>query len=193
MLASRRARRFQHEIGVAQRLCHHRLDHLPTRREFTIPIEALPEKLLRQRVGDHVPRASVEGNHFIRIRARGNRSQVRDAADVLQHPSMFHVGEQHVIQQWNQRRSLAACHHVRGSKVRNHGNSSRCSNHRCLSELPCAGEAPPRINLRARLMIKSLPVTANQVEPHLVPFQRRLHRIGVSQSQPPVQARQLRR
>ncbi len=93
-----------------------------------------------------------------------NCGQIRNASDVLQDSPALGIGKQNIIEQWNQRRALAARQHVRRPEVRDHGNAERGSNRLCLARLPCAGKPPPGIRLRARLVIERLPVATNQIE-----------------------------
>ena len=50
-------------------------------------------------------------------RARGNRRQVGDAADILQHAPALRIRKQHIIEQRNQRRTLSAGSHIRRTKI----------------------------------------------------------------------------
>ncbi len=80
-------------------------------------------------------------------RSGRNRSQIRDAADILQNPPALVIREKDIIEQRNQRRSLAAGQHVGRPKVRNHRNAERGSNRLRLARLPRARKLPARIRL----------------------------------------------
>jgi hypothetical protein len=133
LFATRRARRLQLVIGVAQFRSQHFIDHRAPRGQVTVAVEPFAEELERQGVDHHVPGARIEGDDGIRPGSGGNGCQVADAADVLQHAPAFAVSEHRVIQQRNQRRALATGQHVRRAKVRNHGNPGRRGNHRRLA------------------------------------------------------------
>ncbi len=64
-----------------------------------------------------LPGAGVERDYGIGQCSGGDGGEVGDASDVLQDTSATRVGEKRVVEQRYQRRALAACKHVGGTKV----------------------------------------------------------------------------
>ena len=104
----------------------------------------------------------------MRSGSRRNRGQVRDAADILQNTAALLICEENVVEQRDQRGALAAGKHVGRPEVRDDRNIERGSDRLRLAHLPCAGEPPAGIRLRARLMIERLSMAADQVEMQFV-------------------------
>src|SRR5271157_402112 len=69
---------------------------------------------------------------------------------------------EHVIEEGNQRRALATCGHVSGTKVRHHGKAEFCGDDGSFAGLPCASDAAAQKQRWVPLVIERLPVTADQ-------------------------------
>jgi hypothetical protein len=83
-----------------------------------------------QVVADAVPRSGVERDEPVEARPAGGRcahgrrrqvGQVRDPADVQQHPDPLGVAEQHVVGERDERRALPARRAVGPAEVAHHG------------------------------------------------------------------------
>ena len=98
------------------------------------------------------------------VSAGGNRRQIRDASDVLQDPAALGVGKQHIVEQGNKRRALSAVGHIGWAKIGDDRNARLRGDRSRLARLPCAGKAFACVRLSTRLVIKRLPVTADQIE-----------------------------
>src|ERR1700728_2335651 len=100
-----------------QRRAQSRSQHGTRGRQRTVAVKRFVEQLLRQPVNDHGAGAGIEGNHASCPGAWGNRSEVGDAADVLQYSSALLVCEQDIVQKGNERSSLATGQHVGWTEV----------------------------------------------------------------------------
>ena len=86
-------------------------------------------------------------NHFVSSRPRRNSCEVRDTADVLHDAAYPRIAIQQVVQKGNQRRALAACCHVGGTKIRYDRYAHAGCNHGCFARLPGDGDALAEIGL----------------------------------------------
>ena len=90
---------------------------------------------LDQRVHDHVSRSGVEGEHIFRLRARRNYRHIRDAADIESHAAAMRVAVKQTIHEWDKRRALSSCGHIRRTKVPNGRNAGALGNDADLPDL----------------------------------------------------------
>ena len=131
--------------------------------------------------------------NFVRPRARRNRRQIRNAADILQNAPALGIGKQNIVEQRNERRALSAGQHIGRPKIRNHGNAERGSNRLRLARLPRAGKSPPAYTLPRAADGRASVHGSQPGRASPVPPRRLFHCLRIRQAQPPVQPRQLRR
>src|SRR5271155_5273742 len=106
-------------------------------RELRIAIERRPSarKMPHQSINNHIPRSSIESDHFFRASAGRNHGDIRNPANIQCHAANPGVAINHVVHEWNQRRTLPTGRDVRGTKISNGVDSSARSNHRRLADL----------------------------------------------------------
>src|ERR1035437_7526219 len=122
----------------------------------SITVEWLVKQFLSQRIDHHISRSRIERNYLFSSGRRRNRCQVGNATNILQYPPALGIREHYVVQQRNQRCTLPANSHIRGTKIRNHWNPKRTRNHSRFACLPCASEPPSGIGFWTCLMKQRL-------------------------------------
>src|SRR5581483_8919238 len=163
------------------------------RSNLAVTIKGFAEQLVHQGIDHHVPGTRIKREHLLPETTRRDCSQIRNAADVLQHAPTFRIAKQHEVEHRYERCALSAGHHIRGSEVRYHGHAHGSRNRRSLTQLPGAGELTTRVVFSPSLVIECLPVTSDKIEFDPMSLRGRTDCLCVSNPQPPVQPRQLRR
>src|ERR1700758_1796729 len=136
---------------------------------MTIAIVWAEVEPLHNRIDDHIPRASIKGNHLRRWGARGDCRQVGNSADVLHHAAHPQIAIKQVVKKWNQRSAFAANRHVRGAKIGYYGSADSGRNHGAFAGLPSHGYLATKESLWLALMVERLPVATDQIQFHAGP------------------------
>ncbi len=180
------------EEGPAQQAVQHIFDWLTFGSEASIAIEWLAEEFFRHRIDNHIARAGVEGDDLLGRRARRYGAEVGNSADVLHDASAALVAVEQVVEEGNQRCAQAPGRHVGWTEVGDYRYARTGGNDRTLARLPCARHIAPQVRTKVALVIKRLPVTANQVQLQPRTFRRRVNGVCVQFAEKKVQARQVR-
>ena len=155
-----------------------------------------PNKLFHHRIDHHVAGAGVKGKHLAERRARRDRRQIRNAADILRdaiHASItMTIAVQKIVDERYQRRAFSPGRHIRRTKIRNHRNSQPRRDHRAFSRLPRGRQLSSQKSFRHSLVIKRLPMTADQIKLHAMLARCLSHGLSVQFAEKKVQPSQIR-
>src|SRR5882672_4549250 len=97
------------------------------------------------------------------------------------------MAKQHVVEKGNEWSALAASSHIRRTKIRDHRNTHSRRDDRGLAGLPRRCDLASEKELRLALVIESLTVAADQVQPRAELARGGQHRIGIELAQPEIQ------
>ena len=182
---------FCRKNGLPQQLPQHALDGLAAGGQPSIAIEGLVEQMLGDGVDHHVAGPGVEGDDLLGQRARRNRREIADAAEVLHDAPVTAMAVEHVIEEGNQRRAFAAGSHVGGTKIGDHRHADLRRDHRRLAGLPGAGDAAPEKRRWRSLVIERLAVAADQFALQPRASLRGANRVGIEFAQQELQPRKI--
>src|SRR5712691_10683111 len=190
--AARSLRRLSTEKVALQYLLDDLNQHFPRGRNLSATIERLDEEPFSDGINDHIARPGIKRDHMVGSCTGGNRGEVRDAADVLYDSSYARVAKQKVVEEGNQRRTLASSRHIRRTEIGNHRHAhSRRDNCR-LSRLPSGRNPASKKALRLTLMIKRLPVATDELRLYTKPSLGSQHSIGIKFADQEIQPGQFR-
>src|ERR1019366_8311246 len=113
-------------------------------------------------VDHHIAGTGVEGNHILGKRARWNRSEISDAAEILHDAPVTAMAVEHVIEKRHKRCALAAGSHVGGTEIGNHRHSDLRRDNGRFAGLPGTSNAAAQEERWASLMIERLPMASDQ-------------------------------
>src|ERR1019366_6945089 len=144
LLATSGLRWFLPEEWIPKQLSQHSLDGFTARGNSSVAIEGALEQPLGDGVDHHVAGTCVEGNYIFGKRARRNRREISDAAEILHDPSVTAMAVERVIEKRHQRCAFTACSHVGGTEIGNHRHPDFRRENGRLAALPGAGNAAPQ-------------------------------------------------
>src|SRR6185503_1134446 len=162
LLASRALRRRALEEGLGKEVAEQFLRNAPRPRERSSGVvpRSRGSKRAHDAVEEHVARTAVEGERLIERRSRAKSREIRDAAEIHEHPVPRFRRELVVIEERHERRSLTAREKVGHSEVRDDRHAERRREHGRLPDLD--GHALSRA-LSVRIVEDGLPVVADDL------------------------------
>src|ERR1700733_14621866 len=119
--------------------------------------------MLHQRVDNHIPGASVEGENIFWFRVGRNYGDVCDAADIQCNAANFRIAIEKVVHKRNERSALATDGDIRRTKIGNRCDSCSRGDNCGFADLKRAGGMARATNAaRTALMKNSLSVGADE-------------------------------
>src|SRR6266571_3914686 len=119
-------------------------------------------EMLHERVDEHVGGTGVEGEDLRWLSGGGNHCDICDAAEIEGDAAEFGVAIEKVVDVGNERSTLAAEGHVRGTKVRDGGDAGAGGDDRGFADLQRGGGWRAEIRSWADLMKDRLAMAADE-------------------------------
>ena len=151
--------------------------------DCSVAIVRFAKPLFSNRIDYHIARTSVESKDLFGRRAARNCSEIGDAADILHDAANAVVAIKQVVEEGNQWRALASASDVCRAKIRDHRHTQTRCQCRSLTHLPRRREFESQKRSQLALMIKSLPMTAGQLNFYSELTLGDQHRFGVQLGQ----------
>ncbi len=108
---------------MGKKFTHHAVEYLSARGDHSTRVILFAKTFRHDGIDDHVGRTGVESENIFWPRIRRDYGEIPDTAKVLQNAIPRRMMERNVIQQWHQRRTLAADSKIGGTEIRNNRNA----------------------------------------------------------------------
>src|SRR5579864_7726075 len=100
-----------------------------------IVTQAATSEVRGERVDDHVAGTRVEGEDIFRLRGGGKHGEVGDASDIEGDAAAARIAIKKIVDEGNERRALASCGDVGGTKIGDGGDAGALGDDGGLGEL----------------------------------------------------------